>query len=119
MSRSNSPRNPQLTSHEVQPKGVTGPKVGSPWPELRPEDVRWPDSTSVSIQYSTTRDNVSKLFAFRTVVKTRTLVVLLLAGIVGYAIVAHDRALIRDVLRIVSSDGKVATSESPPTNASP
>lgn len=87
--------------------GLFGPLVGEPWQE----------DFSVSlevVQVERPLERERRLnFGFR--VSARTILLALLASVTGYAMYTNDRALIKDVLKIVESHIHIPfAAESPP-----
>jgi hypothetical protein len=82
---------------------LTGPFVGEAWPELKAEDVTWPDTNEVSFNYESSTQQIgnTRRVVVRLRLKTRIFVIALLAMVIGYAMYKGDPELIRNVLRVI------------------
>lgn len=102
---------------EVQTAGIVGPRVGDPWPPLKPEDVSWPDTNWGAFRFDSARDGarISRSLTVKLHFKTGLFVVALLAVIASYAMRQHDSALLKAIVSAVGTDSRNGSaSESPP-----
>jgi hypothetical protein len=107
----------QSRTQEAPPKRLGRPAVGELWPDLKPRDVRWPDSNHFSAQFCSMSDQkgTMKSFSLRVNSKTYVFGIALLFLITVFAIRKDDRGLIKEVVDVLGGGSRShAVTESPP-----
>jgi hypothetical protein len=108
------PRSTQTTNPSST---LYGPCVGEQWPDLRAEDVSWPDTGGVFVKYQSVPQStgVARSLTVRVRVKTRVVVIAFLTLVVSYAMYQGEPSLVRDALHVIGISSKEpSASESPP-----
>jgi hypothetical protein len=91
---------------------LNGPQVGTPWPELRREDVKWPCTNGLSVDYNSAPDE--KKVAVRLCFTTHLCMKALLAAVAVYAIQKHDTGLLKTIVHAIYFGARVESSSRPP-----
>lgn len=102
------------TTLSTTTNGLSGPLVGEPWPELKREDVSWPDANGIGFNYSSKKRSMS----VKIQIKTHALLLTIFAVVLGYAVARNDRVLIQEVLSAIGTHETPHTTESPPSDRS-
>jgi hypothetical protein len=106
--------NPCAVETESRTRNSFEPVIGRPWPELKNEDISWPDGeNSVGIHYESSvgHDRLMQSFTIGLKLKTRVLLICLLMIVAAYAAFRGDGTLMREVVRAIAPQH---TFESPP-----